>query len=106
MAVLNKLRRSLFQFKSVLIIILIILTYEYLFWESIDTDNKDFRKNLPNIIANTFQRSSNEQKSIQWCSELKYLNSTDGIITGLYSFPGSGNTWLRYLLQQVTGWSF
>lgn len=24
-------------------------------------------------------------------------------LTALASFPGSGNTWLRYLLQQATG---
>lgn len=28
--------------------------------------------------------------------------STDGLIA-LASFPGSGNTWLRYLIQQSTG---
>lgn len=27
-------------------------------------------------------------------------------LTALASFPGSGNTWLRYLLQQSTGWFF
>ena len=28
---------------------------------------------------------------------------TPGTVTALASFLGSGNTWLRYLLQQVTG---
>ncbi len=26
-----------------------------------------------------------------------------GPVVALASFPGSGNTWLRYLLQQATG---
>lgn len=34
-------------------------------------------------------------------SSQKY-NEVRGL-TGLVSFPGSGNTWLRYLLQQSTG---
>ncbi len=28
---------------------------------------------------------------------------TPGPLVALASFPGSGNTWLRYLIQQVTG---
>ncbi|XP_031639557.1 uncharacterized protein LOC116351575, partial [Contarinia nasturtii] len=30
-------------------------------------------------------------------------SSENGHLTALASFPGSGNTWLRYLLQQATG---
>ncbi|ALC49746.1 CG9164 [Drosophila busckii] len=68
--------------------------------------------------------------TIRWCRDLKYLNRelpnyTDykagdfytapaadeamaapqpsTMLTALASFPGSGNTWLRYLLQQSTG---
>ena len=26
-----------------------------------------------------------------------------GPITGLWSYPGSGNTWMRYLIEQTTG---
>ena len=33
-------------------------------------------------------------------NELKYNSN---MLTALASFPGSGNTWLRYLLQQATG---
>ncbi|EAT39064.1 AAEL009094-PA [Aedes aegypti] len=64
---------------------------------------------------------------LQWCTELRYMDSpppspkaykllqtfpvNDGHqkssngreLTALVSFPGSGNTWLRYLLQQSTG---
>nr|XP_041630633.1 WSCD family member CG9164 isoform X2 [Drosophila kikkawai] len=66
--------------------------------------------------------------AIRWCRDLKYINRdlpnyTDykadfytalpsdmgaalqslPALTALASFPGSGNTWLRYLLQQATG---
>lgn len=37
-----------------------------------------------------------------WCSGLGYRRPP-GPPTALASFPGSGNTWLRYLLQQATG---
>lgn len=39
---------------------------------------------------------------LAWCSHLTYLKPPR-YITALASFPGSGNTWLRYLLQQATG---
>ena len=37
-----------------------------------------------------------------WCNGLKYRQGS-GVKTALASFPGSGNTWVRYLLQQVSG---
>ena len=36
------------------------------------------------------------------CSRLSYI-SPSGPRTALASFPGSGNTWVRHLLQQATG---
>uniref|UniRef100_A0A1B0C6F0 Uncharacterized protein n=1 Tax=Glossina palpalis gambiensis TaxID=67801 RepID=A0A1B0C6F0_9MUSC len=65
----------------------------------------------------------NRQMTIRWCKELKYMQSELPVdtttseyntpyqvepriqmgLTALASFPGSGNTWLRYLLQQSTG---
>jgi hypothetical protein len=49
-----------------------------------------------------------ENKSIgQWCSELHLINKLssedENLVTALASFPGSGNTWLRFILQQATG---
>lgn len=41
---------------------------------------------------------------LQWCQALRFLDKeTPRAVTALASFPGSGNTWLRYLLQQATG---
>ncbi|CAO1408229.1 unnamed protein product [Diamesa serratosioi] len=42
---------------------------------------------------------------LQWCSELNDTTNEfkTGNVVALVSFPGSGNTWLRYLLQQATG---
>ncbi len=45
------------------------------------------------------------RKNLTWCSgQLKYFkNSESNGRVALASFPGAGNTWLRYLLQQATG---
>ena len=40
--------------------------------------------------------------AIEWCHPLRYKKHA-GPLVALASFPGSGNTWLRYLLQQATG---
>ncbi|XP_071448491.1 WSCD family member AAEL009094-like [Hetaerina americana] len=39
---------------------------------------------------------------LHWCRPLRFL-ATPGPVVALASFPGSGNTWLRYLIQQATG---
>ena len=42
---------------------------------------------------------------IQWCRPLEFraaIHPHEDVVA-LASFPGSGNTWLRYLLQQATG---
>lgn len=66
--------------------------------------------------TNGFASRSNEQSQsllsskskpyrrsrIQWCSDLSYRKVPKESVA-LASFPGSGNTWLRYLLQQATG---
>ena len=45
-----------------------------------------------------------QASQIPWCfgKSLKILDPP-GTITGLLSFPGSGNTWLRHLIQRATG---
>ncbi|XP_050667635.1 WSCD family member AGAP003962 [Leptidea sinapis] len=41
--------------------------------------------------------------SVDWCKELKLRIPPSQNVVALVSYPGSGNTWLRYLLQQATG---
>ncbi|KAJ8916603.1 hypothetical protein NQ315_000248, partial [Exocentrus adspersus] len=57
---------------------------------------KGFEYGLPGF------RPPLRRSKINWCSELRYLDPP-GELVALASFPGSGNTWLRYLLQQATG---
>ncbi|CAH1115356.1 unnamed protein product [Psylliodes chrysocephalus] len=47
-------------------------------------------------------KSRLRRPKVNWCTDLKYINPP-GPAIALASFPGSGNTWLRYLLQQATG---
>ena len=44
-----------------------------------------------------------EREEIQWCSDNPKFREFPGPRVGIASFPGSGNTWVRYLLQQMTG---
>ena len=55
------------------------------------------RRNITNITENFKIGSDN-------CTKKKVtLSRTKLPITGLVSFPGSGNTWTRHLIQQMTG---
>nr|XP_023029409.1 WSCD family member AAEL009094 isoform X1 [Leptinotarsa decemlineata]XP_023029410.1 WSCD family member AAEL009094 isoform X1 [Leptinotarsa decemlineata] len=58
--------------------------------------SKSFEYGLPGF------RPPLRKSKIIWCSDLKLLDPPKETIA-LASFPGSGNTWLRYLLQQATG---
>ncbi|CAG9559437.1 unnamed protein product [Danaus chrysippus] len=40
---------------------------------------------------------------INWCKNLRWRSPPSPNVVALVSYPGSGNTWLRYLLQQATG---
>ncbi|CAH0713986.1 unnamed protein product, partial [Brenthis ino] len=44
-----------------------------------------------------------EAPRVDWCKSLRWRVPPSPDVVALVSFPGSGNTWLRYLLQQVTG---
>ena len=44
-----------------------------------------------------------DREEIQWCRHEPKFRETPGPLVGIVSFPGSGNTWVRYLLQQITG---
>lgn len=55
------------------------------------SDNSDQRNDKLGIVSST--KSDNNE----------FNDRSEKVITALASFPGSGNTWLRYLLQQATG---
>jgi hypothetical protein len=58
----------------------------------------DYRETKPNI--------QKKDPATQWCTELHLINRSSSqynSTTALASFPGSGNTWLRFILQQATG---
>lgn len=47
---------------------------------------------------------SSRRANLNWCQPLHFIPRAESRpIIALASFPGSGNTWLRYLLQQATG---
>ncbi|KAL0266270.1 UNVERIFIED_CONTAM: hypothetical protein PYX00_008862 [Menopon gallinae] len=48
-------------------------------------------------------KALSRRPKMQWCQPLRFLNGLNRPTIALVSFPGSGNTWLRYLLQQATG---
>lgn len=57
------------------------------------SDKSDDQQNKLGIVSST--RSDN--------NEFNDSKTSEKLIAALASFPGSGNTWLRYLLQQATG---
>ena len=44
-----------------------------------------------------------DKSKTKWCRGPLKLIDPPGPVTALASWPGSGNTWMRYLLQQATG---
>ncbi|KPJ12437.1 WSCD family member AGAP003962 [Papilio machaon] len=60
------------------------------------------------VLSNNEKQYSNDKintgySSIDWCKKLHWRTPPLPFAIALASYPGSGNTWLRYLLQQVTG---
>lgn len=51
-----------------------------------------------NVVEGLGSNASNHKQ----CKERAFLDQKSPIVA-LVSFPGSGNTWLRYLLEQATG---
>ena len=66
-------------------------------------------KSINTLIRNVFSlrippRRLRNGPQIEWCHDPPLVYRVPpGPVVALASFPGSGNTWLRYLLQQATG---
>ena len=48
-------------------------------------------------------RNNSNQGAEKQCLKLRYIEDKSSPVTALASFPGSGNTWMLYLLQLATG---
>ncbi|ERL89847.1 WSCD family member GA21586 [Dendroctonus ponderosae] len=62
---------------------------------------------IPRRLISSFERGPFRplrRWRIEWCAQLQFMGAQPGRPVALVSFPGSGNTWLRYLLQQATGY--
>ncbi|CAF4886530.1 unnamed protein product [Pieris macdunnoughi] len=55
------------------------------------------------FYRNSYVHLGLRQSSVSWCKELQLRKPPSYNVVALASYPGSGNTWLRYLLQQATG---
>ena len=65
-----------------------------------------YPKNMGVYLAATKRLAAGVRRSpaISWCKRLGFrIASRTSPVTALASFPGSGNTWLRYLIQQASG---
>ena len=65
------------------------------------TIENDFKSNkkIPKDKLSSFTKL----QETQWCNRVPGFITPPGLKVALASYPGSGNTWVRYLLQQLTG---
>jgi len=80
-----------------LILILACSTFMWLILndDHVNVDNSDVGERVSN--------SDSKVNTVTKCQK-RDLRLADGLpATGLLSFPGSGNTWTRHMLQQITG---
>jgi hypothetical protein len=59
--------------------------------------------NIQTGKGNTTRIGNSETETGKCTKKEVVLSQTQMPITGLVSFPGSGNTWTRHLIQQMTG---
>nr|CAD7409860.1 unnamed protein product [Timema cristinae]CAD7424555.1 unnamed protein product [Timema monikensis] len=79
---------------------------------SFHTGKLSYRHQNPVILSSDGRSTSKDvgpgirhygrRNKLQWCHTLHYMMVPRPVVA-LVSFPGSGNTWVRYLLQQATG---
>ena len=59
--------------------------------------------NLPQRAQLHESRIIKDKINTKWCKGYLHFLDPPGPLTAVASYPGSGNTWLRYLIQQATG---
>ena len=63
-----------------------------------------FRKFICSDQMENITKGFHRLSSMDWCNGVPtFFNYSRGQTVALASFPGSGNTWLRHLLQQMSG---
>ena len=67
--------------------------------EKVQLSHENVSSYLKNILRNN--TLSKEDKKYGFCQRRKFEKGHP--FTALSSIPGSGNTWVRYLMEQVTG---
>ena len=75
--------------------------------KNVQLDSHDGLKYLDHVSLSRFYQCHSSTKmslsDAKWCSGRTFRNKGSPIVA-LVSFHGSGNTWLRYLLEQATGY--
>ena len=89
--------------KDLVLCKLFIVSLHY-FNNELDFPASFIQKSSGKICLDGVHKEENPTR-IEWChgSNLRLMDPP-GPLTGLWSFPGSGNSWLRYLIQKATGY--
>lgn len=75
-----------------------------------DSYKPNYNNDVYQLVTETWPSKANHKSNTDNNNNHYVKNSNNKLehantpqLTALVSFPGSGNTWLRYLLQQATG---
>ena len=72
--------------------------------EGIELLSNAAQQSLHNCVPLALSKSATDKNvNISPCQAVLRFRNSSGPVVALVSYPGSGNTWLRYLLEQVTG---
>jgi len=87
-----------------IVTITIILIGSIYLWSNFDNEEYEAFSNMDNSPVK--QRVVNNDLKVDKVTKCKKRDlhlANELPATGLISFPGSGNTWIRHMLQQMTG---
>ena len=98
MAITHSDRKRITLVGPVLLLSIILSTTLFTYFPS-NTTTLSFR----NITVQRVKSWDKRLAKTKWCNGVPGYLKEPGPKVALGSFPGSGNTWMRYLLQQLTG---